>query len=266
MLRARGYSEEFIARAQGYLKNPGISVVAPALLAAETAEVHAMHDPTEGGVMTGLLEMARAAGSGMTVDLDAIPVPQESAGSAGSSGWIRWGRSRRARSWWRWRRLTPVRLAEMLSAAGYPTARIGQMTRPARELVATRAGERVPWPIFRSRRDHKLFSPSSFTPARARNNLKECSPSSAISAGQIRKKKMMVRMPRTVKSAAISSRTIEKSGLASAPSTAVRSAPSARRLLHAHQDRIRVELNAQPEQQQIAPDERQPLHETVGAG
>ncbi len=63
VLRARGYTEEFIARAQGYLKNPGISVVAPALLAAEVAEVHAMHDPTEGGVMTGLLEMARAAGS-----------------------------------------------------------------------------------------------------------------------------------------------------------------------------------------------------------
>ena len=79
MLRARGYTEEFIARAQGYLKNPGISVVAPALLAAEIAEVHAMHDPTEGGVMTGLLEMARAAGSGITVNLDAIPVPEESA-------------------------------------------------------------------------------------------------------------------------------------------------------------------------------------------
>ena len=139
VLRARGYTEEFIARAQGYLKNPGISVVAPALLAAEIAEVHAMHDPTEGGVMTGLLEMARAAGSGITVDLDAIPVPEESARLCREFGLDPLGTIASGAILAAVAAADAVRLAETLSAAGYPTTRIGQMTAADADLVAMRA-------------------------------------------------------------------------------------------------------------------------------
>ncbi len=39
--------------------------------------VTAMHDATEGGVLGGLLEVATAAGTGIRVDLDAIPVRPE---------------------------------------------------------------------------------------------------------------------------------------------------------------------------------------------
>src|SRR5215510_8724678 len=52
---------------------PGISVVKEALLAAEHGAT-AMHDPTEGGVAMGLYELATASGTGITLDLDAIPV------------------------------------------------------------------------------------------------------------------------------------------------------------------------------------------------
>ncbi len=158
-LRARGYAEEFIARAQGYLKDPGISVVAPALLAAEIAEVHAMHDPTEGGVMTGLLEMARAAGSGITVNLDAIPVPEESARLCREFGLDPLGTIASGAILAAVAAVDAARLAETLSAAGYPTARIGQMTETGAELVAMRAGERVPWPLFAADEITKLFSP-----------------------------------------------------------------------------------------------------------
>ena len=41
------------------------------------AGVTSMHDATEGGVLGGLLEVAAASGSGMRVDLGAIPVPPE---------------------------------------------------------------------------------------------------------------------------------------------------------------------------------------------
>jgi hydrogenase maturation factor len=41
--------------------------------------VHAMHDPTEGGVITGLVEIARGAGVGIEVSLDTIPVLPEGA-------------------------------------------------------------------------------------------------------------------------------------------------------------------------------------------
>ncbi|HKA53952.1 MAG TPA: AIR synthase-related protein, partial [Candidatus Binatia bacterium] len=52
---------------------PGISVVKEALLAAEHGAT-AMHDPTEGGVALGLYELATASGTGIILDLDAIPV------------------------------------------------------------------------------------------------------------------------------------------------------------------------------------------------
>lgn len=76
-LRARGIAAELIERAANYLHDPGISVVRAARLAAETVPVHAMHDPTEGGLLTGVWEMAEAAGVGVHVDLDAVPLLPE---------------------------------------------------------------------------------------------------------------------------------------------------------------------------------------------
>jgi len=73
-LLAQGWCADEIAHAAHYLHEPGISVLRPALAAAHSGLVTAMHDPTEGGVATGLLELASAAGVGLAVDLDAIPV------------------------------------------------------------------------------------------------------------------------------------------------------------------------------------------------
>ncbi len=66
--------QDFARRCQDFLHNPGISVVSAARVAQSTGCVHAMHDPTEGGVATGLWEMAEAANLGFHVDLDKIPV------------------------------------------------------------------------------------------------------------------------------------------------------------------------------------------------
>ncbi|MBI1293647.1 hypothetical protein GC175_01650 [bacterium] len=74
-LLARGWSAQRIDAAAHFLYEPGISVLAPALAAAQGRYTTAMHDPTEGGVATGLLELAIASGNGLEVDLDAIPVP-----------------------------------------------------------------------------------------------------------------------------------------------------------------------------------------------
>lgn len=51
--------------------DPGISVVVPALRAARLGAT-AMHDPTEGGIATGLHELARASRVALDVDGDAI--------------------------------------------------------------------------------------------------------------------------------------------------------------------------------------------------
>jgi len=53
------------------LVDPGISVVEPALLAADLG-AHALHDPTEGGIATGIHEMADASRARVTVDDTAV--------------------------------------------------------------------------------------------------------------------------------------------------------------------------------------------------
>jgi hydrogenase maturation factor len=56
-----------------------ISVVKDALTAYKTGGVHAMHDPTEGGVAGGIHEMADASGLGVKVFEDKIVVQPETA-------------------------------------------------------------------------------------------------------------------------------------------------------------------------------------------
>ena len=69
-----GVSLETIEAAASGLNDPGISVVRDAQLARAAGEVHAMHDPTEGGLSGGLYELAAASGLGLEVDSDAISV------------------------------------------------------------------------------------------------------------------------------------------------------------------------------------------------
>lgn len=61
-------------RCTAMLHDPGISVVPDANCAIAAGGVHALHDPTEGGVATSLWELARAAGTGVRVDEAALPV------------------------------------------------------------------------------------------------------------------------------------------------------------------------------------------------
>jgi hydrogenase maturation factor len=71
------FSKAFLERCKRFLHDPGISVVRDARVATLTAAVHAMHDPTEGGVATGLWELAHASGVGLEVDASSIPIFEE---------------------------------------------------------------------------------------------------------------------------------------------------------------------------------------------
>ena len=70
-------SEKVLAAAQRFLFDPGISVVRAARAAAGTGAAKAMHDPTEGGVLAGLIEMALAARLGIVVLADQVTVLPE---------------------------------------------------------------------------------------------------------------------------------------------------------------------------------------------
>jgi hydrogenase expression/formation protein HypE len=71
------FDREFLDRAANFLHDPGISVVEDAAVIAAAGEVHAMHDPTEGGVATGIYEMTRTAGYGAVIEADKLPFFEE---------------------------------------------------------------------------------------------------------------------------------------------------------------------------------------------
>jgi hydrogenase expression/formation protein HypE len=158
VLRARGYDEEFIRRCQHFLHEPGISVAKPALLAAEIADVHAMHDPTEGGVMTGLLEMGRGAGVGLEIDLDAIPIAPEGAALCREFGLDPLGTIASGAILVAVAPHDEERLVRTLTQARYPTTPIGRVTEAATGLVARRSGRPVEWPTFATDEITKIFS------------------------------------------------------------------------------------------------------------
>lgn len=74
-LLSQGWQVAELDEAANYLYHPGISIQVPALAAVPSGVITAMHDPTEGGIITGLHELATASQVGLEIDLAAIPVP-----------------------------------------------------------------------------------------------------------------------------------------------------------------------------------------------
>jgi hydrogenase expression/formation protein HypE len=71
------FSPTILDNAKGFYNQ--ISVVKDALTAYKAGGVHAMHDPTEGGITNGIHEMADAAGLGVRVIEDKIIIEPETA-------------------------------------------------------------------------------------------------------------------------------------------------------------------------------------------
>jgi len=67
--------EEILLSAQSMIER--ISVVPEAMKAVEVGGVHSLHDPTEGGLLNGVWEMAEAAGVGVVLNEEGIPVAEE---------------------------------------------------------------------------------------------------------------------------------------------------------------------------------------------
>lgn len=78
-LASQGHTPSHIERWQQFLFTPGISVIKEAQVLQQAVEVHAMHDPTEGGVATGLRELAQASSVGLHIATDQLPILPEGA-------------------------------------------------------------------------------------------------------------------------------------------------------------------------------------------
>jgi hydrogenase expression/formation protein HypE len=68
--------EEKLKQAVSYLMDPGISVVHDARIAIQAGKVHAMHDPTEGGLAGALWELAEACGHRLILEPRKVFIPK----------------------------------------------------------------------------------------------------------------------------------------------------------------------------------------------
>ena len=73
----KGMDGADLERAARMLFDPGISVLRDAQIVCATTDVHAMHDPTEGGLSGGLYELTAASGVGLVIDEKSILVLPE---------------------------------------------------------------------------------------------------------------------------------------------------------------------------------------------
>ena len=77
-LLKRGISSSLIRKAKRFIFNPGIDILRSAQIACKSSPVHSMHDPTEGGLINGLIEMAWASEKEIEVDFDKVLIYRES--------------------------------------------------------------------------------------------------------------------------------------------------------------------------------------------
>ena len=75
----KSYDSDTLDLCANFLHTPGISVVKDAQIATDAGQVTAMHDPTEGGVATGLYELATASNVGLQIDYNALTIAPETA-------------------------------------------------------------------------------------------------------------------------------------------------------------------------------------------
>jgi hydrogenase expression/formation protein HypE len=152
-----GLDRSLLERCQGFLYDPGISVVRDAAVATAAGTVHAMHDPTEGGLATGLRELGEAAGVGLVVDEAAIPVLPETHTlctrlGLDPLGLIASGALLMA--------VAPGDAGAVLDAlqeAGIAAARIGRVVEREEGVVLSNAAGERPLPVFERDEIARLF-------------------------------------------------------------------------------------------------------------
>ncbi|HKW95992.1 MAG TPA: AIR synthase-related protein, partial [Methylomirabilota bacterium] len=122
------------------------------------ARVHAMHDPTEGGVATACWELAQAADVGLRVDRERIPILPEGRALCEAFGLDPLGTIASGAL------LLAVDAADAepviaaCRAAGIECAQIGRVTEPSEGVSLATAGHARPMPTFPQDQITRIFS------------------------------------------------------------------------------------------------------------
>jgi hydrogenase maturation factor len=137
-----------------------ISILPEAQIAAASEATSAMHDVTEGGLATAIEELGIAGGHRIEIDLDAIPVFEQTSricrllqinplGLIGSGSLLICCRQAGCEE-----------LMEAICAAGIQITRIGKVVGKGHGITATRAGQTDSWPHFDVDEIARLFNSS----------------------------------------------------------------------------------------------------------
>ena len=138
------FTPESLDRAARFLFDPGIGITRAARVACEAARVHAMHDPTEGGLSTAVRELGAASGLGVALFDQPLPVAETTRALCAFFGIDLLGLISSGSLLVTCDPSQTRHLVEALHGANFPAAAIGRM-----QLATTgfRIGER-PLPVF----------------------------------------------------------------------------------------------------------------------
>jgi hydrogenase expression/formation protein HypE len=151
------FPKKLVSRAQNYLHDPGLSIVKEAAIASGFPEVHALHDPTEGGVATGIFEMATASHLGVEAYYEKIPISQETQAlcehfrvdplGVFASGSLLISVSPTASE----------ELESALKREGIPSSHIGRMVSKNRGMTLIKDGRKLALPVYHQDELSKIF-------------------------------------------------------------------------------------------------------------
>ncbi len=154
----RGHlGDKLLARAKNYLYNPGISVVKEASVVSSIKEVHALHDPTEGGIATGIFEMATASDLGVEVYYDKIPISEETLKLCESYNVDPLGTFASGSLLIAVSPSVSEDVISRLSAVGVTATRIGVMIPREKGMRLIKNGENLPLPVYHQDEISKIF-------------------------------------------------------------------------------------------------------------
>lgn len=157
-LLAAGWDTAIIDQAANFLYTPGISVLVPAHAAAATGRVHAMHDPTEGGVAGGIAELGHAAGVGLEIDLDAVPILSVARDLCAVFGLDPLGTIASGALLATCAQADVPAILDAWQAHGWDGCVIGRATTRGGQWIAHRSGVETPFPTFTADEITKLWT------------------------------------------------------------------------------------------------------------
>lgn len=158
LLTNLGVRQDEMQRCRDFLHKPGISILQEARLAAQHKGISAMHDITEGGVATALVELSQAGGHRIRVHPDRIPVYPETAKLCRLLGLNPLGLIASGSLLITCRPEAEAGLLAALTAAGVEAATIGEVLEKGAGVEAVdKEGAPSPWTSFTTDEIARLF-------------------------------------------------------------------------------------------------------------